>query len=82
MKKVRLNETYRLFFSASFSCIISVLNMSTKSSVCKISVLHSPSTKSCLIFILLLIVKKDSICFFLKNALHLPTVCYGNTGTR
>ena len=47
--------------------------MSTNASACEISVLHSSSTESYLIFILPLIVEKDSICFFLNNALHLPS---------
>ena len=41
-----LNETYRLFLSASISCIIPVPNISTKSSTCEISVLHSPTAES------------------------------------
>ena len=47
----QLNETYRLFLSVSISCTISIPNMSTKSSACEISVLHSLSTELYLIFI-------------------------------
>ena len=48
----QLNETYRLILSASISCIISVPNISTKSSTCEVSVLHSSSIESYLIFFL------------------------------
>ena len=50
------NEFYRIFLSASISCIISVPNIPTKSPACEISVLDSPSTESYLNFTLLLIV--------------------------